>query len=42
VWAIKTSDYSTNHLTGFCNPGGVAIGGIATTDQLFTNSFDGG
>jgi len=41
VWAIKTSDYSTNHLTGFCNPGSIAIGSIATMDQLFTNSFDG-
>jgi len=39
VWVIKTTDYSSSRLAGFCAPYDITIGPIATTDQLFADSL---
>jgi YVTN family beta-propeller protein len=37
---IKTSDYSASTISGLCFPQDVKFGGVASQDQLFTDSFD--
>ena len=39
LWVIKTTDYSSRRIGGFCSPNSVAIGGIATSDQPFSDQF---
>jgi YVTN family beta-propeller protein len=39
VWAVKTADYSTRRIGGFCSPHSIAFGPIATSDQLFGDQF---
>jgi hypothetical protein len=39
IWMVKTADYSTRRLGGFCSPHSIALGPTATNDQLFSDQF---